>query len=154
LVGVKKKFVLTMSATSTSSASESGDAATVVFLAGDWHHPPTTTADELERRGFVFTADWWNHKKTYRMNKELLTRQIDACDVYLIDQRSPNFGKHPFAGSILGAGMAMHAGKTVINLLPEDAEKPYTSLLAPYSTKSFEEVLLRLENARRVKDPE
>lgn len=88
------------------------------------------------------------------MNNELLTRQIDACDVYLIDQRSPRFGTHPFAGSILGAGMAAHANKTVINLLPENAEKPYTSLLAPYSTKSFDEVLTRLENARRIKNAE
>jgi hypothetical protein len=121
-----------------------------IFLAGDWHNPPLETAAALKAAGYTFTADWWNQKATYKMNIELLRSEVYQCDAYVLDMRSSRFNSHHFGGSMLGLGMAVGFGKEVIVLIPDSAEKPYTSLVLPYTTKSMDEALRRLQSRQHI----
>jgi hypothetical protein len=101
---------------------------TKVFLAGSWTNPPTLTADMLVDSGCRLVTEWWKNTEEHASNVALLSRQIAEADVYVLDMRSPDFGTHHFAGSYLGAGIALAAGKRVVVVVP-DEQKGYTSLL-------------------------
>lgn len=140
------------SSTMPSATSTASSLPLNIFLAGDWHNPPLETAKAFSDAGYTFTADWWNRKSTYKMNMELLRSEIQQCDVYVLDMRSPRFNEHHFGGSMLGLGMAVGFGRRTIVLIPDSAEKPYTSLVLPYTTKSMDETLRRLSEYQTIKN--
>ena len=52
---------------------------------------------------------------------------------------------------MLGIGLAVGFAKEIIVLIPEAAEKPYTSLVLPYTTKSMAEAMKRLSQYQSLK---
>jgi hypothetical protein len=82
----------------------------------------------LAANGCELVTEWWKNKEAHASNVALLSKQIAQADVYVLDMRSPDFGTHHFAGSYLGAGIALAAGKRVVVVVPEE-QKGYTSLL-------------------------
>lgn len=130
-----------------------------VYLAGNWLRPPRDTANVVvagaSRRGVAIeiVGQWWdrddNLEQQHNATLEGQLELADRYDVFVLCMSAID-GAHHFAGSHLGAGMALHAGKTVIVF---GDTKPYTSLLMPMWCTSIEALLDRLAKiAAKVKN--
>jgi hypothetical protein len=108
-----------------------------VYIAGDWHHPPRALADRFEANGWTIVDKWWDDRENHHGNVLTQREAVQLCTLFVLDMRSPRFGKtnNPFAGSHFGMGMASAFGKAIRVLLPE-GEKPYTSQVNAYCTSN------------------
>lgn len=122
-----------------------------VYIAGDWLAPPIEMADRLEKAGYTIIAKWWKDRVAHKANVALLMEEIRECDLFIFDMRSDRFEKHKFGGSHIGTGIALALGKEVKVILPKNAAKPLTALLAPFVTKDendlFDDAFLEAEHA-------
>lgn len=109
--------------------------APVVYIAGDWKAPPEGLANALEETGCTVSPKWWVDKASRSGNLPLLMKEVEQCDVFVLDMRGPRFGDHYYAGSHIGLGMAVAMGKQV-HVIPGEgrtrlecyADGAYTSL--------------------------
>jgi hypothetical protein len=126
------------------------------YLAGNWNDPPRDVAKRLTENQFLsieIVGQWWDREHdSDRQHNATLEGQLQLAEHYdifvlcmLASEKGGEQHHHHYAGSHLGAGIALHAGKRVFVL---GNVAPYTALLRNVWCQSVGELLDRIVHRR------